>query len=621
MCGVRIPASDLTPLILDRDGSLDRLNLHRWRSTRRAGSMDANELFVFGQSSQPENLAAEARKHASGIYHNSRMLPRDPGPGEDVHLQIDVGVESAVDDIVVRYSIDASRPDAAPFTAKAQLKETVWDPLAFRFIDRWEAPIAGQHAGTKIRYFIEGTSRAENRVVYAHDSDDSAPEEFGYEVDDLGPPDWIKDAVIYQIFVDRFATVGESLHFPRTGRASTLRRHTWGIIERLDYVQNLGINALWITPIFPSETEHGYDALDYERISDHVGGDKALRDLISQAHDRGIRVLMDLAANHCSWHHPFFIQAQSEERSAYRDWFSFSEWPDQYRSFADTRYLPQLNTRNPQVRAYLAEVATYYVRTFGVDGFRLDHAIGPTLMFWSEFRTALREARSDTYTVGEVTLGPDGIRAFEGRLDGCLDFPLLWTMRRFFVTREIDASAFHESVRRADEYYAREFSRPAFLDNHDMNRYLWLVGGDKRRLRLAATWQMSLSQPPVVYYGTELGLSQERDVAGVGFDAARLPMPWDKPDLELLGFYRRLVGTRNAHASLRRGASEVVVAQGGVYVYARVLDGDRVIVALNNSESPQLVEIPAKGIDVLYDRPVDGRIRLEAWDSAIIILN
>lgn len=580
-------------------------------------------LFVFGHLATPEHLAEEARRMTDGLFHGSRIVPRDPLPNQDVELVIEAGAENGIDEVTVRYTLDGSRPGDGAATVKAQRAETRWDDLAWRYVDRWSAVIPGQPDNTTVRYTVQGTSSLRpERLFFEPSPGLDAPDVFTYRVDELATPSWLSEAVIYQIFVDRFfhhgADFGRPVAYPDEVYGGTVD----GIVSRLDYLADLGINTLWLTPVFETESCHGYDAIDYEAVSRRMGGSEALHALVESAHARGIRVLLDIAANHCSWHNPKFVEARSDPGSRYREWFSFNHWPDDYRTFFGTETMPELNTHNDDVVTYLAEAAARYVREFGVDGYRLDYAIGPPPGFWSLFRAATRRANPSSYLVGEVTLGPEGLRSLEGRLDGCLDFPLLQLFRQFFVYHSLDAPAFHSVLERNNRYYSAGYSHPTFLDNHDMNRFLWVVGGDTRRLKLAATCQFSLPQPPIIYYGTEVGLSQTTDVAGFGFEACRAPMLWgDAQDTELLTFYRRLIEARRRHPSLRGGSREVLFAQGGRYAYACTSGDDRVVVALNNSDETWAPEVETlEGVDLLTNADITSDVRIAPYGSLLIPL-
>lgn len=578
-------------------------------------------VFVFGQLATPQHLAEEAGTQLAGLFHGARIEPRDPEPGQPVEVIVDAGVEAGIGRVLVRYAVDGNEPTPQSPVAEAVLAETRWDELAWKYVDRWVATLPEQPEGSRVRYLVEGGESANCRRVWADGRSSQEPADiFGYTVDRFSTPSWVRDAIIYQIFVDRFFDPGRDFGRPLNSKDEIYGGTLDGVTAQLPYLEELGVNALWLTPVFESETYHGYDALDFRRVAQRVGGEEALRRLEREAHARRVRILLDFAPNHCSWHNPIFLDAQRHSDSAYRNWFTFDEWPHRYRTFSTARYLPQLNTQNPEVVRYLCDTAAYYLTEFDVDGYRLDHAIGPPLGFWSELRAATKRAKGDAYTVGEATVGPSRLRQYEGRLDGCLDFPTLQAYQRFFVHRRIDAAAFHSFVAHNDDFYQPGFSHPTFLDNHDMNRFLWTVDGDTRRLKLAATCQFSMRQPPIVYYGTEVGMGQHEGVSEGGFEAARYPMQWDQGrDRDLYDFYRLIIQARKDHASLRSGERRALFADGALFAYECLTDDDRVVVALNNTGEAVTVDLPGvRGVDLLSGDAVRDRTRLAAFQPALI---
>ena len=410
---------------------------------------------------------------------------------------------------------------------------------------------------------------------------------YAVHVDEERVPDWLRDAVIYQVFIDRFAKTGDQqLARPATPGGfygGTLR----GVTDHLDHIDGLGATCIWLSPLFPSPSHHGYDATDYRSVEPRLGTEEDLRDLLAAAHDRGIRVILDLAVNHVSSDHPAFRRAVADRESPEAGWFTFTHWPDQYLSFFGVRDHPQIDSDDAGAREYMIESARHWL-DLGVDGFRCDYANGPSHAFWSQFRAATRLANADSITLGEVVETPALQRTYRGRLDGCLDFVLLQALRRFFAFGDLTAGELDAFLRRHLEFFAGDFVLPSFLDNHDMNRFLWVVGGDVRRLKLAALCQFTLPHPPIIYYGTEVGVSQRRDVRyadGSGHpEESRLPMSWGADqDRDLLAFYRDLVGLRRERIRVWRGARQTLVLQDpGFYAY-RCADGaDEAVVVLNN---------------------------------------
>ena len=234
--------------------------------------------------------------------------------------------------------------------------------------------------------------------------------------------------------VDRFAPAPDRWLEPaemETFVGGNLR----GVIDHLDYVASLGVTAIWLTPIFKVGSYHGYDTIDYKEIDPRFGTKADLAELVQAAHGRGLRVILDFVANHSSHQFEFFQQALADPASAHRELYDFDPaYQHGYRSFFTDATMPQFNHDHPEARAYLLDAARYWLREFGVDGYRLDYAAGPSHDFWSAFGAACKEVNPDCWTFGEVTLGSEALRTYTGRLDGCLDFGFVRQVRMLCAT-------------------------------------------------------------------------------------------------------------------------------------------------------------------------------------------
>lgn len=552
--------------------------------------------FIFGTLATDELRLAHTQARWAGVTHAHRRMPLDPRPGEALHLTLSVGPQIDVQTAWVYWTTDGSEPGgshghaARGYAAPLHPAQSEWQTLMWGYLRFYTGVIPAQTAGTVVRYRMSGVSADGTE----HWADGGTC--FGVYVDDDPPPEWARDAVVYHIFVDRF--------YPGAGRAwdtppdpsgfygGTLR----GILEKLDYLSALGVNALYLSPIFASPSHHGYDVTDLFAIEPRLGTREDFRALLDAAHAAGMRVILDFVPNHISHQHPIFVSAQSDPNSPYRDWFTFTQWPDEYETFFGVKELPQVNLLHPQARAFMLDAARYWLE-FGVDGYRLDYAIGPTPDFWADFRRVTRATKPDCWTFGEIVDPPDAQLAFFGGLDGSLDFILLEALRQTFAFGRWDAVRFASFLERHEAYFPPDFSRPAFLDNHDMNRFLWACEGNVDRLKLAALCQFTLSGPPLIYYGTEVGLFQVRDVrqGNLGFPhEARLPMLWDEAqDAELLAFYRALIGLRRASFALRRGTRRTLYVTTDTLVYERSGAGETLITALNLAAEARTIPLPA----------------------------
>ncbi len=449
----------------------------------------------------------------------------------------------------------------------------------------WRATLPITKPGTIVRYRIRG-DRPDAPPIYAADSD-PRPEgqDFAVEVAAPQPPAWTADALAYHVMIDRFAT-SDGRPWPVLGSPTQLYGGTLdGIRERLDHIVGLGITLLWLSPVLTSPSHHGYDQADHFAVESRYGGNGALNKLVKAAHGRGMRVILDFVPNHTGRTHPLFLKAVREDAEAAR-FYRFWQWPHYYRSFFDHIVLPELDTSRESVQEYLVGVARHWVSQVGVDGFRCDYVPGVDPSFWVRLRHELRRVRSDVFLLGEVTGEDPEVAAYRGRLDGVVDFGLAGLLRRTFADGTMRLKEFDRALQRHEQSLAG-LVRGTILDNHDMNRFLWLAGGDKARLRLAALALLTLPGLPILYYGTEVGLSQRQDGARENAEA-RLPMLWgDDQDRELLAHFQRLGRLRRESEALRTGGRQTLLADREVYAYRRTAGAESVLVVLNRSDRPQ----------------------------------
>lgn len=570
----------------------------------------ATQDFIFGTLAT-DNLRLEKLRHRlHGLHHGGRVAPADPAPGEAVRLTVTVGGDLSVETLEAYVTTDGSTPDETSPDVPFTLVGPAWDTLTWSYVETWAAMLPAYPAGTLVRYRIAATRPDGERRWADTDPVSGEPGLFAYAVDEERVPDWLREAVMYHIFVDRFA--------PSPGR-DWLRPDSlngiWGgtlsgIVPHLDDLADLGVTALWLSPVFPSPTHHGYDATDYDTIEPRLGTVEDLTTLIEAAHARGMRVLLDFVANHVSHAHPAFAKATSDPRAPERSWFTFRD-DGSYSSFFGVESMPQVAVDHDAAADYLIRAAVGWLER-GVDGFRLDYANGPSHAFWSRFRQVLRAVRPDCALIGEVVESAETMASYAGRLDGTLDFLLLQQLRAFLAFDLIDAEAFWRFLSRHLTWFPDELVLPSFLDNHDMNRFLWVVGGDVRRLKLAALVQFALPNPPIIFYGTEVGLSQWHDLehpdGSRRMEESRTPMRWgEDQNAELKRFYRALIAWRRA-ARPDKGRPVLIRADAdGLLAFASAGH----VVAINRSDERRIVPLdwedaPAVALATGPDVAVDG---------------
>lgn len=493
------------------------------------------------------------------------------------------------------------------------LQEIVMEKIASdQLFDYWEGVIIPKykrfsygfrlHAGTETMWKIETGFYAQQptppggyfEVPYIH------------EVDLFDAPDWAKNAVFYQIMVDRFNNGNkENDHdYVRPwGETPDIHSHfggdMQGILDKLDYISDLGVNSIYLTPLFTSPSNHKYDTVDYHMIDPQFGDLELLKKLVDACHKRSIRVVLDAVFNHVSEQFPHFQDVLKHgEKSKYKDWFHLNHFPvavqdgkANYDTFGFYGNMPKLNTANPEVKKYLLDVAVHWIREADIDGWRLDVADEIDHHFWREFRGAVKAVKYDTYIIGEVW--GDALRWLQGdQFDSSMNYPFTNSVLDFFSSNDRHASDFAEEVNRLLMRYPQQTNEALLnlLSSHDIPRSLTRMGGDKRRAKLAAVFMMTSMGVPCVFYGDEVGLQ------GGGDPDCRKCMEWDeaKQDRDLHDFYRIIISLRKKHEALRCGRFRFLQASSekGTFVYERMNNKQHFTIWMNNTEEDVFLAHP-----------------------------
>lgn len=561
--------------------------------------------YIFGSLATIENRISYLQTKSSGVRHDYRMTPRTPRTGESP--VITVTVETAVS--IKRVICELVLPETA--VLEFHQVSTEWDLLNWTYYQVWQATLPSQADGTLVRYRIFALP-VHGDPIPADDGDD-----FSYLVGEAAQPAWAESAVVYQIFPDRFHPGNGRTWNPTQGDLNAIYGGTLrGIIDQLDYIADLGFNCLWLNPFFPDHTHHGYHATDYFAVNPRLGTMDDIRELVAKAHAKGIRLLLDFVANHWGSGHETFQAALKDPNSEYYNWYNWIDYPHDYHSFFGVKDLPQVNVANPGVRDYLLRSVKFWLGDVGFDGLRLDYVLGPTHDFWTELRQVAKQLKPDAWLFGEAVETPTTLLTYEGRFDGCLDFLLAQAFRKLFGNNGLTLEAFDTLLAQHEQYFPRQFSLPSFLDNHDMNRFLWVVNGDKNKLKLAALCQFTLRGAPIVYNGTEIGLSQlhdMRDPQGYGMAECRLPMTWgDDQDQDLYNYYKWLVHFRLEHPVLWRGTRQTIHldAATGTFAYVCQDENEVVLVGLNLSDEkrPFSVTLPSSQQHTFHLPPWSGDV-------------
>jgi len=408
-------------------------------------------------------------------------------------------------------------------------------------------------------------------------------------------PDWLADAVFYQIFPERFANGDAALDPPgvepwgaEPTRDNFFGGDLAGITQHLDHIEALGANAIYLTPIFEADTNHRYDAKDYFAIDHRLGDLEAFKVFLDAAHARGIRIVLDAVLNHSGdGHWAFRDIVEKEAESEYVNWFSVESFPVQphpepnYRTCSGCYYLPKWNAYNPEVRDHHYRVARYWIEQ-GIDGWRLDVPYFINHNFWRGFRDVVKGIDDDLYIVAEEWREPE--QWLQGDLaDGTMNYTLRDLVLGFVADRTITGGQFADGM---NELTARvpEASRPAMLNllgSHDTERLVTRHGGDLAALRLSYALLLLAEGAPMIYYGDEVGLEGEND------PGCRGTMPWDEAlwNRDLLESIRSLIAVRKAHTAFTRGSQHVVALDDDTVRLDRTLDGTTVSLVVNRADA------------------------------------
>jgi glycosidase len=492
-----------------------------------------------------------------------------------------------------------------------------------------------------------------------------APEERAYAEAPVAP----RSGVWYEIFVRAwYDTDGDGI-----GDLN-------GVTRKLDYLKSLGVDGIWLMPINPSPSYHGYDVTDYRAINPQYGTLADFHRLLEAAHARGIRVIMDLVVNHTSDRHPWFLAAR-DPADPHHAWYGWAgpgtnldaksaTGGQAWHALGRQHYLgiftgemPDLDFDTPAVRKEVTDIGRYWLAQ-GVDGFRLDAArhvyedfaatvddpalLRKDLAWWSAFHDALKATRPDVYLVGEVTRDePRQLAPWYGPLDAVFDFPL--------ATQLIESARSERNGKLGNLLTRIAAAIPAgqdapFLSNHDQERVMSQLEGDPRHMRTAAAMLLTLPGRPFIYYGEELGMRGRkpdpdlrepmrwhRDPAGPGEsrwkrfsagDGADVSVDAEQDDAHsLLAWYRMLIGWRRELPVLREGALDVPpVANPHLAAWALSDAGGKVLVVHNLSRKPQTLALagPLASFAKLRlasepgARIAGGQLHLPAYASVVL---
>lgn len=483
-------------------------------------------------------------------------------------------------------------------------KEAPYKRLSYAFI-------VESIVGIKAFYGDHGVFPFEDRYLQMANNYFRLP--YFHEIDRVQTRDWVTKTVWYQIFPERFAN-GNRENDPvgtlawgskDPDRQDFFGGDLQGIIDHLDYLQELGINGIYLCPIFKAYSNHKYDTIDYFKVDPAFGTDETLHTLIDSCHDRGMKVMLDAVFNHMGdtssqWQDVL----KYGEDSKFADWFHVNQFPATYQTtddfedaqeltydvFAFTPHMPKLNTANPEVQAYLLEIATYWIKTFDIDAWRLDVANEVDHHFWKKFRKACLEVKPDFYILGEIWHSSQSWLQGD-EFDAVMNYAYTDAIMHYFVKKQIRMEKMISDMTNQLMLYRDQTNQMQLnvLDSHDTPRLLTEAHGDKQLLRQVIAFTYLQPGIPCVYYGDEIGMDGEMD------PDCRKCMIWEEEyqDLSLRAFFIRMIAIRKKWADLlSRGSWEWLTMdeKTGLLTLKRHLDDFTLIAHFNSGDLPQRVQ-------------------------------
>ena len=490
-----------------------------------------------------------------------------------------------------------------------------------------------------LRYFFEFTDMHGEKAYYGNyefskecitnidrmfDCPQNLREEEMFEV-----PEWAANKVVYHIFPSLYAAsqpVDKKLWYkaPITF-TDNLHGDIRGIIDHLDYIRDLGIDVIYMTPIFKSDSSHKYDTIDYYQIDPSFGTAEDLRELVQKAHQYGMKVVLDAVFNHTG--RDFFAFKdilENKEKSKYLDWYFIDKFPldtepgqaPNFKCFGYYGGMPKLNLKNPEVEKYVTDVACYWLKECDIDGWRMDVGDEISHYFWKHFRRAVKAVKKDALIIGEIWhYAGDFLEGDEW--DTVMNYPFYLNLIDLLADEKIGVSRFIQNL----GYMKGRLNKKCYplmwnlIDSHDTARFLHLCN-NRQKQHLAAAFQLLMPGMPMIYYGDEFAMPGAND------PDCRRGMYWDEEyqDKEMFEWYKQLLKVRKNHACIVEGEPIEIAARDEeeTIVLTRKNGEETLALIFNCSSSARVFNEYAQKYDLLREKPFDGKIA--GLDAAVIVL-
>ena len=543
-------------------------------------------------------------KHA--IYH----IPDTPyAYGKDIET-LTVRIKVAKNDVVSCKIYYKDRYDESnPFQSK-DMKVTAETELCSFFQEDISL------FRNRYKYFFELVDNDGNQYIYdergirvGNAYSTLTPFQYAYiaEGDLYEESQWLQESVAYQIFVDRFCNGDESTDPDATmkwGNVNLTHKSRFGgdiqgIIDKLDYLKELGIDLIYLTPIFKSNTSHKYNVTDYYAVDSEFGDIDKVKELVNKCHERGIKLVLDAVFNHSG--DDFFAfkdLLENQEESKYADWYFVDSFPvstsrKTYYTFGeDNRNMPKLNTNNSEVQEYLLKVSEYWIKEVGIDGWRLDVCDEVDHNFWRSFKKTVKNANNEAIIIGEIMHEANSFLKGD-QLDSIMNYPFKLAMVDFFGKSNITIEEFSSVLALNRSIYMDSITRQMWnlVGSHDTTRFLTECGEDIDRMKLAIAFQFTYIGVPYIYYGDEVGITGSAD------PFSRKCMIWEeeKQNQEIFNFYKKMISMRKQSKVLIYGDYKILYCKDNVLVYERSYEKEKIVMAINNNSHSYYLQMNMDG--------------------------
>lgn len=444
-------------------------------------------------------------------------------------------------------------------------------------------------------------------------------------------PEWAKNKVVYQIFPSRFATdkdIPEELWYQTPIRHDTnLQGNLRGIINRLDYIKELGIDVIYLTPIFKSDSGHKYNTFDYYQVDPAFGTKEDLKELVDKAHQRNMYVVLDGVFNHTGTEFFAFRDImENEENSKYIDWYYIDSFPLQFewgkrpnfKTFSYFGGMPKLKLTNKEVQDYVIEVASYWIKECDIDGWRLDVADEINHAFWKRFRREIKAVKEDALIIGEIWHHAEDF--LEGdEWDSVMNYQFYNSIQDLLIGGSITPSQFIGNLNFVKGNLNTQCEGVLWnlIDSHDTPRFLHSANKSIKKQKLAAAFQLLLPGMPMIYYGDEVAI-------GGGADPdCRRGMLWDesRQNKSMLSHYKKLLAIRKKYTSLTEGGivEQYADDERQIIVITRESGEEKCTVVFNCSDDKVSVPEYSGLTNLMTDKKFKDQ--LCEYDVAVFITN